>query len=173
MTRMMIRGLMMVLLIFNMGAAASSAAAQGGRPVVTIETDKGNIVFEMFPEAAPKTVARISELVKKGFYNGLTFHRVVAGFVIQGGDPKGDGTGGSGENIKAEFNKKPHLLGTVAMARSSNPDSADSQFYICLAPQPSLDGKYTVFGQVSDKSSLEVIRKIAVGDKMKRVTVKE
>ncbi|MBI3811753.1 MAG: peptidylprolyl isomerase [Nitrospirae bacterium] len=161
--------------IFSMGAAAlvvGAAPAQGGNPVVTIETDKGNIIFEMYPDVAPKTVARITELVKQGFYNGLTFHRVVPGFVIQGGDPKGNGTGGSGVNLKAEFNKKPHLLGTVAMARAQDPDSADSQFYICLGPQSFLDGKYTVFGQVTDKPSLEVIQKIHQGDVMKKVTVK-
>jgi cyclophilin family peptidyl-prolyl cis-trans isomerase len=122
-------------------------------------------------------VARITELVKQGFYNGLTFHRVEPGFVIQGGDPKGNdpklaGTGGSGVNLKAEFNKKPHLLGTVAMARAQDPDSADSQFYICLGPQSFLDGKYTVFGQVTDPSSLEVIQKVGRGDVMKKVTVK-
>ena len=154
------------------GFLAATAGAGGGKPVVTIETDKGTIIFEMYPDAAPKTVARISELVKKGFYDGLKFHRVVSGFVIQGGDPKGDGTGGSGVNLKAEFNKMPHINGTVAMARAQSPDSADSQFYICLAPQPFLDGKYTVFGQVKDKASLEVIQKIAMGDVMRKVTVK-
>jgi cyclophilin family peptidyl-prolyl cis-trans isomerase len=140
--------------------------------VVTIETDKGNIVFEMYPDVAPKTVARITDLIKQGFYNGLTFHRVEPGFVIQGGDPNGNGTGGSGVKLKAEFNKKPHLLGTVAMARANDPDSADSQFYICLGPQPFLDGKYTVFGQVTDKASLDVIQKIQRGDVMRKVTLK-
>ncbi len=161
--------------IFSMGMTGfvvGAASAQGGNPVVTIETDKGNIIFEMYPDVAPKTVARITELVKQGFYNGLTFHRVEPGFVIQGGDPKGDGTGGSGVKLKAEFNKKLHLLGTVAMARAQDPDSADSQFYICLGPQSFLDGKYTVFGQVTDKPSLEVIQKIRRGDVMKKVTVK-
>jgi len=156
----------------GLGVSFTTAWAQGGKPVVTIETDKGNIAFEMFPDVAPKTVARITELIKQGFYNGLTFHRVVPGFVIQGGDPKGNGTGGSGVNLKAEFNKKPHLLGTVAMARANDPDSADSQFYICLGPQPFLDGKYTVFGQVTDKASLDVIQKIQQGDVMRKVTVK-
>jgi len=161
--------------ILSMGMAGigvETAAAQGGNPVVTIETDKGNIVFEMYPDVAPKTVARISELVTQGFYNGLTFHRVEPGFVIQGGDPNGNGTGGSGVKLKAEFNSKRHLLGTVAMARAQDPDSADSQFYICLGPQSFLDGKYTVFGQVTDPASLEVIKKIRKGDVMKKVTVK-
>ena len=139
--------------------------------MVTIETEKGKIIFGLFPDVAAKTVARFTELVRQGFYDGLTFHRVVPGFVIQGGDPRGDGTGGSGVMLKAEFNQKPHLLGTVSMARASDPDSADSQFYICLAKQPSLDGQYTVFGQVADKDSLEVIQQIRVGDIMKKVCV--
>ncbi|MBI5038528.1 MAG: peptidylprolyl isomerase, partial [Nitrospirae bacterium] len=113
----------------------------------------------------------VSQLIEKGFYNGLTFHRVEPGFVIQGGDPKGDGTGGSGVNIPAEFNKKTHATGTVAMARAADTNSADSQVYICLAPQPFLDGKYTVFGQVTQ--GLDVIQKIKVGDAMKKVTLKK
>lgn len=155
-----------------LGLVSTTTGTQGGRPVVTIETDKGNIVFEMFPDVAPKTVARITELINQGFYNGLTFHRVEPGFVIQGGDPNGNGTGGSGVKLKAEFNNKHHVLGTVAMARANDPDSADSQFYICLGPAPFLDGKYTVFGQVTDKASLEVIQKIQRGDVMRKVTVK-
>jgi peptidyl-prolyl cis-trans isomerase B (cyclophilin B) len=170
--RKMVLAWMTILSVGMAGFGLESASAQGGNPVVTIETDKGNIVFEMFPDVAPKTVARITELIKQGFYNGLTFHRVEPGFVIQGGDPNGNGTGGSGVKLKAEFNKKQHVLGTVAMARSNDPDSADSQFYICLGPQPFLDGKYTVFGQVTDQASLEVIQKIRRGDVMKKVTVK-
>jgi len=152
-------------------AMAAGKEKEKKLPMVTIETAKGNIVFEMYPDVAPKTVARITELIQKGFYNGLTFHRVVPGFEIQGGDPKGNGTGGSGVNLPAEFNKMKHVTGTVAMARASDPNSADSQFYICLDSQPSLDGNYTVFGQVTDKPSLEVIQKIRVGDVMKKVTV--
>lgn len=140
-------------------------------PVVTIEMEKGNIVFEMYPDVAPKTVERISYLVESGFYNGLTFHRVVPGFVIQGGDPKGNGTGGSGVKLPAEFNKKPHITGTVAMARAQDPNSADSQFYICLAPQPFLDGQYTVFGQVIE--GMDVVQKVRIGDAMKKVTLKK
>ena len=169
-----IKGVAVFTFIFSMGMTGiviGTARAQGGNPVVTIETDKGTIVFEMYPDVAPKTVARITELIQQGFYNGLTFHRVEPGFVIQGGDPNGNGTGGSGVKLKAEFNKKPHLLGTVAMARAQDPDSADSQFYICLAPQSFLDGKYTVFGQVTDKAGLEVIQKIRRGDVMKKVAV--
>jgi len=139
-------------------------------PVVTIEMKDGGIIeFEMYPDTAPKTVAQITELVQKGFYNGLTFHRVVPGFVIQGGDPNGNGTGGSGKNIPAEFNSRKHMLGTVAMARAQDPNSADSQFYICLDRIPYLDNQYTVFGQVI--KGIDVVKKVKVGDVMKKVTV--
>lgn len=147
-----------------------AAGKEKKTPMVSIETDKGEIVFETFPDVAPKTVARITELVKQGFYNGLIFHRVVPGFVIQGGDPKGNGTGGSGKKLPAEFNSKKHVLGTVAMARAQDPDSADSQFYICLSEQPHLDGNYTVFGQVI--KGADVVQKIVAGDVMKKVTMK-
>lgn len=162
------------MLVLIAGARMSLAEEKGKEtklPMVTIDTEKGKIIFEMYPDVAPKTVARITELIKKGFYDGLKFHRVVPGFVIQGGDPKGDGTGGSGTRLPAEFNKMNHVTGTVAMARAMDPNSADSQFYICLAAQPGLDNQYTIFGQVKDKASLEVIQKIRVGDVMKKVTV--
>src|SRR2546425_9826670 len=103
---------------------------------------------------SPRTVARFVELVKKGFYNGLTFHRVVPKLLIQGGDPAGNGTGGSGLPIPAEFNEKKHGAGTVGMARLRDPDSADSQFYICLKPQPILDGQYQAFGPFVERLDL-------------------
>ncbi|MDP1809453.1 MAG: peptidylprolyl isomerase [Actinomycetota bacterium] len=134
---------------------------------VVIETDKDKMVLVLYPDVAPKTVDNFKKLIGQGFYNGLTFHRVVPGFVIQGGDPKGDGSGGPGYTIPAEFNDKPHIRGTLAMARAQDPDSAGSQFYITLAPQPSLDRNYTVFGQVVE--GMDVIDKIVVGDKMNRV----
>lgn len=146
----------------------TSPEGQGTQMV--IETDKGTIEVEFFPKDAPQTVARIKELVAQGFYNGLGFHRVVPGFVIQGGDPKGDGTGGSGKKLKAEFNSRKHTEGTVAMARAQDKDSADSQFYISLGTHPHLDGQYTVFGQVT--KGLDVVKKIQMGDKMKTVTLK-
>ena len=161
--------------------ASPGATAAAGQPdltvdeaglskaVVTIETDKGTIKFRFYTKDAPNTVARIVQLIQSGFYNGLTFHRVVPDFVIQGGDPNGNGTGGSGQKLKAEFNSRKHVEGTVAMARAQDPDSADSQFYIALGPIPHLDGSYTVFGQVSE--GLDVVKKIAVGDKMTKVTV--
>jgi len=134
-----------------------------------IKTVYGNIVFEFYKKDAPNTVDNFIKLTKQKFYNGLKFHRVVPGFVVQGGDPRGDGTGGPGYKIKAEFNSRSHLTGTVAMARSSHPDSAGSQFYICLAPQPSLDGQYTVFGQV--RSGMEFVKQIKQGDIMQEITL--
>lgn len=146
-----------------------------GDEIAVIETDKGTIKFKFFPEDAPNTVASFIELADSGFYDGCKFHRVEPGFVIQGGDPlsKTDdpmvGTGGPGWYLKAEFNDRPHVDGTVAMARASDPDSAGSQFYITMGPQPFLDGQYTVFGQVIE--GLDVVYKIEVGDVMKRVYI--
>ena len=109
------------------------------------------------------------KLIDAGFYNNLTFHRVVADFVIQGGDPNGDGSGGPGYTIKAEFNSRKHETGTLAMARAADPDSAGSQFYITLAPQEFLNGNYTVFGQTI--AGMDVVAKIAVGDVMTKVEI--
>lgn len=134
-----------------------------------INTKYGQIKFKFYSKDAPKTVNRIVELINEGFYNELTFHRVVPGFVIQGGDPNGNGTGGSGQNLKAEFNTRKHIEGTVAMARAADPDSADSQFYIALGPQPHLDRNYTVFGQVIE--GMEAVRKIQPGDAMDHVYI--
>ncbi|MCI0343009.1 MAG: peptidylprolyl isomerase [Planctomycetales bacterium] len=131
----------------------------------------GKIVIEFFPQDAPKHVENFLGLARKKFYDGLKFHRVEPGFVVQGGDPKGNGTGGPGYAVKAEFNKRPHLDGTVAMARSQDPDSAGSQFYICLGPQRGLDGRYTVFGQVVE--GMDHVRKIQRGDVMTSVSVVE
>ncbi|MCX8094207.1 MAG: peptidylprolyl isomerase [Candidatus Goldbacteria bacterium] len=139
--------------------------------IAVIETEKGTIKFKFFEQDAPNTVANFISLAEKHFYDGLTFHRYEPGFVIQGGCPYGNGTGGPGYTIKAEFNNRPHLEGTVAMARAQDPDSAGSQFYICLAPAPFLDGKYTVFGQVIE--GMDVVHKIRAGDKMKKVYIIE
>lgn len=138
---------------------------------ITIKTIHGDIMFKLYPEHAPNTSARIIQLTKEGFYDGLSFHRVVPNFVIQGGDPKGNGTGGSGQNIKAEFSNLQHIKGTVAMARSADKDSADSQFYIALNTLAHLDGQYTVFGQVID--GLENVSKVQVGDKILSMTFNE
>ncbi len=130
-----------------------------------IHTTLGDITLKFFPEVAPNHVNNFIKLAKKGFYNGTTFHRVVAKFVIQGGDPNSKnpdrsshGMGGPGYQIKAEFNNKPHRQGTLSMARSTHPDSAGSQFFICVADAPFLDGKYTVFGEVA--KGMEVVDKI-------------
>ena len=131
----------------------------------------GEIAIEFFPEDAPKTVENFVTLAKKGFYDGLKFHRVVPGFVVQGGDPKGDGTGGPGYQIKAEFNKQKHVRGSLAMARSQHPDSAGSQFYITYGAQPHLDNQYTVFGKVT--SGMEHVDKIQQGDQMTSIRVTE
>lgn len=137
-----------------------------------IELEKGGeIRIEFFPGDAPGTVENFVTLTKRGFYDGLSFHRVVPGFVVQGGDPKGDGTGGPGHTVKAEFNARKHVRGTVAMARSQHPDSAGSQFYITYGSQPHLDGSYTVFGQVV--SGMEHVDRIAPGDRMKTVSIVE
>ncbi|MDR3325994.1 MAG: peptidylprolyl isomerase [Rhodospirillaceae bacterium] len=108
----------------------------------------GKVVIAMRPDLAPKHVARIKELTRSGFYDGTPFHRVIAGFMAQGGDPTGTGFNGSGFRITSEFSREKHLRGTVSMARSSDPNSADSQFFICFAPQPSLDNQYSIWGQV-------------------------
>ncbi len=148
-----------------------------GDEVAVLETDKGTIEFTFFPHDAPNTVATFIERAREGFYDGTKFHRVEPGFVIQGGDPLSRtddprvGTGGPGYTLKAEFNSRPHLDGTVAMARAADPDSAGSQFYICLGPQSFLDGNYTVFGQVVQ--GLEVVHAIGRGDTIRKVTVRE
>ena len=129
-----------------------------------IKTVHGNIIFKFYPKHAPNTVVRIIKLIHSGFYDGLTFHRVIPNFVIQGGDPTGTGTGGSGTKLKSEFNSIQHIKGTMAMARSEDKDSADSQFYIALSTLPHLDGNYTVFGQVI--SEFKTLEKIVKGDKI-------
>ena len=115
---------------------------------LVMETTKGTIVIECLPDSAPGHVARIKELAREGFYDGIVFHRVIDGFMAQGGDPTGTGTSGSGKNLKAEFNDVEHVRGICSMARSSDPDSADSQFFICLDNAQFLDRQYTAWGRV-------------------------
>lgn len=115
---------------------------------LVLETTKGRIVIQTLPELAPGHVARVKELVREGFYDGVAFHRVIDGFMAQTGCPHGTGTGGSGRKLKAEFSDAEHGRGTVSMARAADPDSADSQFFICFARAPWLDGQYTVWGRV-------------------------
>jgi peptidylprolyl isomerase len=141
-----------VFFVTNAQASASESPAEQGQDKDTsfayLQLKDGVVKIRLRPDLAPRHVARIKELIAKGFYDGLTFHRVIDGFMAQTGDPKGDGTGGSGQNLAAEFSSAPHLRGTVSMARAMNPDSADSQFFIVLAPAPHLDGQYTVWGEV-------------------------
>lgn len=136
---------------------------------VRIATDRGDIVVQLFPDDAPVHAAAFLKLVESGFYDGLTFHRVEPGFVVQGGDPSGDGTGGPGYQLKAEFNARPHERGTLAMARASNPDSAGSQFYLCLGDAGFLDGQYTVFGTMTQ--GFDVLDAIRRGDSMRKLTI--
>jgi cyclophilin family peptidyl-prolyl cis-trans isomerase len=134
-----------------------------------ITTNKGDIVFTFYADDAPQHSAAFIKLAEAGFYDGLKFHRVEPGFVIQGGDPSGNGTGGPGYRLKAEFNERPHIRGTVAMARAGSPDSAGSQFYICLDDARFLDRQYTVFGQMID--GFDALDAIRVGDTMSKVTI--
>jgi cyclophilin family peptidyl-prolyl cis-trans isomerase len=157
--------------LFLLAPSGWGEAADTNRLKAIIEMDAGKITIELYEKDAPGTVENFVKLAKRGFYDGLTFHRVEPGFVVQGGDPKGDGTGGPGYQIKGEFNSRKHVTGTVAMARSASPDSAGSQFYITLGPQPFLDNKYSVFGQVLE--GMDVVMKIRRGDRMKKVTIVE
>ena len=115
---------------------------------LTLETTKGNVVIELRPDLAPKHVERIKQLVGEGFYDGIVFHRVIDGFMAQTGCPQGTGTGGSGKKLKAEFNSEPHVRGVVSMARAQDPNSGDSQFFICFDDARFLDKQYTVWGKV-------------------------
>jgi len=165
------------------GDAMTTEAVSGA----IITTNKGQVTLEFYPGDAPVHVARFAELAESGFYDGVKFHRIVPNFVVQAGDPASKdlsseqvaqevasgmsrlGTGGSGQKLKAEFNSRKHITGTLAMARAQNPDSADSQFYICLAPQPSLDGQYTVFGQVT--AGMDVVSSLVVGDVIESISI--
>ncbi|HHU72347.1 MAG TPA: peptidylprolyl isomerase [Clostridiales bacterium] len=135
-------------------------------PIVTIEMQNGDIMkLELYPETAPNTVNNFISLINKGFYNGLIFHRVIRGFMIQGGDPDGNGTGGPGYSIKGEFtynnfdNKLKHSAGVISMARSQRPDSAGSQFFIMHKDSPHLDGSYAAFGKITE--GMDIVNKIA------------
>ena len=146
-------------------AAPAASKAGAGEDVAVLKTSMGTIVFRFFEKDAPKHVANFKKLASSGFYDGTTFHRVIPGFMIQGGDPNSkdadrsnDGLGGSGTNVAAEFNANKHLRGTVSMARAQDPNSASSQFFICVKPTPFLDGQYSVFGQVLE--GMDVVDKI-------------
>lgn len=134
-----------------------------------LELKDGRVTITLRPDLAPNHVARIKELARQNFYDGLKFHRVIEGFMAQTGDPRGDGTGGSGENLKAEFNDEPHVRGTCSMARAQNPNSADSQFFICFADARFLDKQYTVWGQVTE--GMEHVDKIKRGNQARNGSV--
>src|ERR1700674_417453 len=129
---------------------------------LVIETTKGRVTVQMRPDLAPKHVARIKELARKGFYDGVVFHRVIEGFMAQSGDPPAPGRGGSAQKLGAEFNAEPHSRGAVSMARAQSPDSADSQFFICFDDASFLDRQYTVWGRVID--GMENVDKLARGE---------
>lgn len=129
---------------------------------IILETTKGPVTIATRPDLAPGHVARITELVSQGFYDGVVFHRVIENFMAQTGDPTGTGMGGSGKKLKAEFSREPHVRGAVSMARAGHPDSADSQFFICFTDCTFLDGQYTVWGQVTE--GMENVDKIKRGE---------
>ncbi|MGZ3670182.1 MAG: peptidylprolyl isomerase [Bdellovibrionota bacterium] len=140
------------------------------KAVATLTMENGAVVkVRFFPQDAPNTVKRIAELIAQGFYNGIVVHRVVPGFVVQAGDPTGTGAGGSGVKLKAEFNSRKHEPGILSMARTDDPDSADSQFFIMLGASPQLDGKYTIFGKVIE--GFDNVPKIKQGEKIKTFTI--
>ena len=151
-------------------AAEVAKAKQTGKYTVTVVTTKGTVTLQLDGKAAPRHVANMVKLTQRGFYNGIKFHRVVPGFVAQAGDPLGTGAGGPGYTIKDEASSLKHAKGALGMAKTSMPDSAGSQWYICLEPLPKLDGRYTVFGKVTQ--GMAVVEKIAQGDKITKMTVK-
>ena len=128
---------------------------------LVMDIDHGRVVIELRPDLAPGHVARIKELAREGFYDGIVFHRVIEGFMAQSGDPTGTGAGGSGKKLKAEFSDAPHVRGTASMARAQNPDSADSQFFICFGDARFLDRQYTVWGKVVE--GMDFVHKIKKG----------
>jgi len=176
----MVRGffisLAIISLIFGANLMAKPAKAQTPKSgdlenTLYLDLKDGRVVIELRPDLAPKHVKRIKELTRQGFYNGLVFHRVIEGFMAQTGDPTGTGMGGSGQKLKAEFSKEPHLRGAVSMARAADPNSGDSQFFICLGGATFLDGQYTYWGRVV--SGMEFVDKIKKGDKSNNGAVSE
>jgi len=169
MTRLLTRLLIAASVLIGAAAHAAEAPAAAAPAAATSELENklyldlpaGRVVIQLRPDLAPKHVARIKELTRKGFYDGIKFHRVIEGFMAQTGDPTGTGAGGSGQNLKAEFSTERHVRGVLSMARAQSVDSADSQFFIMFAPAPSLDGKYTVWGQV--ESGMEFVDQIKKG----------
>jgi peptidyl-prolyl cis-trans isomerase B (cyclophilin B) len=141
----------------EVNAAAADVDFEKHDYQIEFQTTKGPITLDLYPDVAPGHCRNIIGLTRIGFYDGVVFHRVIKGFVIQAGCPQGVGTGGPGYQIPAEFSDRPHVAGTLSMARTSDPNSAGSQFFLCLGRVPHLDGGYTVFGQTSDQASLDVV----------------
>jgi len=166
MPRKTLSAALVVAAVLGLGTTADAADKDN---LIYMELKTGRVVIETRPDLAPGHVARIKELVKQGFYDGVVFHRVIEGFMAQTGDPLGNGTGGSGKKLKAEFSKEPHVRGTVSMARAQNPDSADSQFFICFADAKFLDNQYTVWGRVIE--GMEHIDKVKKGDRNRNGSV--
>ncbi|MDP2618877.1 MAG: peptidylprolyl isomerase [Hyphomicrobiales bacterium] len=137
-------------------------AQQDPENTLIMETSQGQVVIALRPDLAPTHVSRIKELARESFYDGVVFHRVIDGFMAQTGDPTATGTGGSGQRLTAEFSEESHVRGTCAMARAQDPDSADSQFFICFGDAPWLDGQYTVWGQVVE--GMDSVDKIKRGE---------
>ena len=142
------RSLTAALAALTLSAIAASTQAAAAGDTLVIDLKSGQVVIKLRPDLAPKHVERVKALAAKGFYNGVKWHRVIEGFMAQTGDPTGTGMGGSGQKLKAEFNSAPHVRGTCSMARAQNPDSGDSQFFICFDDAGFLDRQYTVWGQV-------------------------
>lgn len=161
MTRLFGRFLAAAFVVLAFALPAAAQTKQEAENMLYLDTAYGRVVIKLRPDLAPKHVARIKELTRTGFYNGVPFHRVIAGFMAQTGDPTGTGTGGSGQKLAAEFTNTPFTRGVVGMARASSPDSADSQFFIMFDSAPSLNGQYTVVGQVV--SGMEFVDKINKG----------
>jgi peptidylprolyl isomerase len=153
--------LRLLVAVFLVSAASGKASALDPENTLYLELETGRVVIELRPDLAPNHVTRIKELAREGFYDGVVFHRVIDGFMAQTGDPTGTGTGGSGQKLRAEFSQARHVRGTVSMARSQNINSADSQFFICFASAPHLDGQYTVWGQVVE--GMELVDKLKKG----------
>jgi peptidylprolyl isomerase len=155
-----------LIIALTLGDTAMAADAEN---TLYMDIPFGRVVIAMRPDLAPRHVEQIKALTRRGFYDGVPFHRVIDGFMVQGGDPTGTGTGGSGNKLRAEFSSEKHVRGVLSMARASDPDSADSQFFIMLGSAPSLDGQYTVWGKV--ESGMEYVDKIKKGDQARNGVV--
>ena len=164
-----ISGLFVAILTLSWAGAGQAASPEN---TLYLDLEDGRVVIELYPDKAPRHVERIKTLARQGFYDGIVFHRVIEGFMAQTGDPTGTGMGGSElPDLRAEFNDLRHMRGTLSMARSANPNSANSQFFICFGPAPSLDGQYTAFGRVIE--GMQHVDAIKRGDQRRNGTVSD